>query len=143
MSPFVRLTRTEVACFQSEKFAGEQRICPCAVLSSLSDCCVSCLTVCLPAAWCPSLTVFVQFGHDSVHCDSYSHSSAVLPLTWPRSGPFHSASKRERERKKEKKRERERKNSCSPAVCFFDAVLEKLVESWHVGADASTEVPLG
>ena len=78
VSPVVRLTRTEVACFQSEQFAGEQRICPCAVLSSLSVC-VSCLTVCqLPGV---SFHSSVQLGHDSVYCDSYSHSCAVLPLT--------------------------------------------------------------
>ena len=36
LPPAVRLTRAEVACFQSEQFAGEQRICPCAVLSFMS-----------------------------------------------------------------------------------------------------------
>ena len=34
--PEMRMTRTVVACFQSEQFAGEQRICPCAVLSFMS-----------------------------------------------------------------------------------------------------------
>ena len=27
------------------------------------------------------LSQFVLLGHDSLYCDSYSHSSAVLPLT--------------------------------------------------------------
>ena len=31
--------------------------------------------------------------------------------------------------------------ACSPL--YSDALSEKLVESWHVGADASTEVPVG
>ena len=36
LSPVVSSTGTQVACFQSEQFAGEQRIYPCAVLSYLS-----------------------------------------------------------------------------------------------------------
>ena len=47
---------------------------------SVTVCCESCLTV-WPAALCLLFTVFVQFRHGSVYYDSYSHSSAVLPLT--------------------------------------------------------------
>ena len=60
-------------------------------------CCVSCSTV-WPHACVSFFTVFVQFHHDSVYYDSYSHSRAVLPFDVTPSEALHSASKRKSER---------------------------------------------
>ena len=59
------------ACRMSSGF------CPCVSFV----CCVSCWTVLDQLLVSSFSSVFVQFRHSSVHCDSYSHSSAVEPLT--------------------------------------------------------------
>ena len=75
--------------------------CPC-VAFSFCDSLLRILLDSLASCLCLLFTVFVQFRHCSVYFDSYSHSSAVLPLTWPRPGPFIPRPK-ERERVRERR----------------------------------------